>query len=137
LQQYQQIYFFFEFVRAILAFSVSRKGIGLSGKCARFSKQIRNLSFLIMNTGKSRAPVMQISNLMSVSDLIAQRPISASTHRWELARTGKQLANKARVKDVAAETVERNEEPSGKDFQRVFNRALFVGALSDHIKNFS
>ena len=80
---------------------------------------------------------MQISNLMSVSDLIAQRPISASTQRWELARTGKQLADKARVKDVAAETVERKEEPSGKDFQRVFNRALFVGALSDHIKNFS
>ena len=80
---------------------------------------------------------MQISNLMSVSDLIAQRPISTSPQRWELARTGKQLADKARVKDVAAETAERNEEPSGKDFQRVFNRALFVGALSDHIKKFS
>ena len=80
---------------------------------------------------------MQISNLMSVSDLIAQRPISTSTQRWELARTGKQLADKARVKNVAAETVEINAEPSGKDFQRVFNRALFVGALSDHIKKFS
>jgi hypothetical protein len=80
---------------------------------------------------------MQISNLMSVSDLIAQRPISKSSQRWELARTGKQLADKARVKNVTSVKVERNEEPSGRDFQRVFNRALFVGALSDHIKNFS